>query len=55
MVTTTLEKKIVASKKFNNLTYTFVISNVNKFNNLEDYVIIENDKSHKITYALTCK
>ena len=53
--TTTLKTKIVAKKEFNNLKYTFVLSNTNNFSELDDYVVIENDRGHKITYPLSCK
>lgn len=53
--TTTLKTKIVAKKEVDGLKYTFVLSDTNNFSDLNDYVTIENDKGHKITYALSCK
>jgi hypothetical protein len=55
IATTDLRTHIVAKKTNYDLKYTFVLSDTNNFNELDDYVIIENKKGRKITYKLSCK
>lgn len=38
----------------NNLKYKININNINKFDKLDDYMTIQNNKGHKITYSLDC-
>ena len=52
--TSGLLKTIKATKYSDNLKYTFFIKNVDDFNEIEDYVVVENVKQEKITYFLTC-
>ena len=37
------------------LTYKVYVKNINKFDEVEDYMTIINKKGHKITYSLNCR
>lgn len=40
--------------KNDNLNYSLFLKDA-KFNEIEDYLVIENNKGYKITYSLKCK
>lgn len=48
-------KQIHKEFETNGLKYEVHIENVKEFTEVEDYITIENEKGHKITYALECK
>jgi len=48
--TTTVYKKYTKDGLF----YEYKIANINKFNEIDDYISIANSKGHRITYSLEC-
>lgn len=44
-------------KEFDNegIHYVVHIDNTKKFNEVDDYISMENDRGHRMTYALTCR
>jgi len=49
------QKTIHKEFRKDGLKYVVHIENTSKFDKVEDYISMENDKSHKITYSLECK
>lgn len=50
-----LEKKTLTKEmRVNGLKIKYHVNNTGKFNDADDYVVMENDKGHKMTYALKC-
>jgi len=50
-----LKKTINANQKINGLSYKYHIENINKFNEMDDYVEIVDKNEKKITFFLKCK
>lgn len=48
------QKKIHREFKKDGHKYVVHVEDINKFAEVEDYISIENNKGHKITYALEC-
>lgn len=50
-----IKKTVHISTARNGLKYTFHIEDIDNFKQTDDYVVIENEKGHRITFFLECK
>lgn len=51
----TLEKSVTIQRTAGNLSYKIFIADISNFNEVDDYIVIENKKGHRITHSLKCK